>query len=125
MKRARVIPLLCGFLLKGLLSSGVAMDKEQTRVYCETPAKGKKGTHIVQWKYDLVRSFLLKRIPKTKEGIEFQGLADTIGKALSASEKSELGSVAWYTTTVKLDLEVKQEIERIAGSKPQRLRRRK
>ena len=41
---------------------------------------------------------------------------------LDPGEKEKPGSVSWYTTTVKLDMEVKREIERVPGSKPQRLR---
>lgn len=32
------------------------------------------------------------------------------------------GSIPWYVTTVKLDLEARGEIERIRQSSPQRLR---
>lgn len=33
----------------------------------------------------------------------------------------ELGSVGWYTTTVKLDLEARGEIARVESARPQRL----
>jgi hypothetical protein len=32
------------------------------------------------------------------------------------------GSVSWYVTTVKLDLETRGVVERVPGQKPQRLR---
>jgi hypothetical protein len=32
------------------------------------------------------------------------------------------GSISWYATMVKLDLEARGEIERIPGSSPQRIR---
>lgn len=32
------------------------------------------------------------------------------------------GSIGWYYTTIKLDLEARREIERIPGSKPQLIR---
>jgi hypothetical protein len=43
---------------------------------------------------------------------------------LSEIEKAGLGSIGWYTTTVKLDREVKGIIARVPGSKPQKLVRR-
>jgi hypothetical protein len=49
-------------------------------------------------------------------------LAALVAEHLPEDELDQLGSVSWYTTTVKLDLEVKGEIERIPGSSPQRLR---
>jgi len=46
-----------------------------------------------------------------------------VEERLAADERANLGSTGWYTTTVKLDLEAKGEIERVPGSTPQRLRR--
>ena len=40
-----------------------------------------------------------------------------------AVRRASLGSVGWYTTSVKLDMEEKGDIRRAAGSKPQRLLR--
>ncbi len=37
-------------------------------------------------------------------------------------EASFDGSISWYVTTVKLDLEARKVIERVPGSRPQRLR---
>ena len=41
-------------------------------------------------------------------------------RRLAADERDGLGSVSWYTTVVKLDLEVKGELRRLSSS-PQRL----
>jgi hypothetical protein len=56
-------------------------------------------------------------------GVEFKELPGLVEQHLLPADREALGSVSWYTTTVKLDLEVRGEIERIEGSKPQRLRR--
>ncbi len=53
----------------------------------------------------------------------FADLPDLVGKRLSKAQRCGFGSIGWYTTTVKLDLEARGLIERIEGSKPQRLRR--
>jgi hypothetical protein len=37
----------------------------------------------------------------------------------TGAELTELGSVSWYTTTVKLDLEARGGIARVKGAKPQ------
>lgn len=58
-----------------------------------------------------------------RDGVEFRCLSSMVEERLAADERANLGSTGWYTTTVKLDLEAKGEIERVPGSTPQRLRR--
>ena len=99
------------------------MAKVETKVLCETPTPGKKGTRIPQWKYDAVRAAILKVVPRSKEGIEFRKLPDLVEEVLSVDARRNLGSVTWHTVTVKLHLEVIGEIERIARFRPQRIRR--
>ena len=93
----------------------------EEKALCQTPTPGKKPTSISKWKYDLVRSAILASIPES--GIEFKRLARLVENQLTPEELDLLGSVSWYTTTVKLDMEVKVEIERVPGSNPQLLRR--
>ncbi len=90
---------------------------------CETPTPGKKPTRIDKWKYTAVRRAILKSIPNQGEGLPFKELAKHVEKNLSREELQKLGSVGWYTTTVKLDLEVRGEIKRIDKASPQRLLR--
>lgn len=99
------------------------MSRDASKVACATPTPGKQSTNIARWKYDLVRAAILKAVPKDEPGMEFQELAGEIRSALSAQDLEDLGSVSWYTTTVKLDLEVKEEIVRVDGMGPQRIRR--
>jgi len=68
-----------------------------------------------------VRSAILASIPET--GIEFKRLPQLVERKLTSGEMESLGSVSWYTTTVKLDMEVKGEIERVPGSNSQLLDR--
>lgn len=95
----------------------------EEKVMCETPTPGKKPTRIARWKYDLIRGAILEIVPTEEPGLEFRQLPDLVAKQLTPKQIQELGSVSWYTTTVKLDMEVKGDIERIPGSTPQRLRR--
>lgn len=100
------------------------MSEDRERVVCQTPTPGKKPTRIDRWKYQAVRRAVLEALPGPGgEGLEFNRLADRVGELLDADERRRLGSVPWYTTTVKLDLEVQGEIERVPGAGPQRLRR--
>ncbi len=99
------------------------MPNKEPTTLCKTPTPGKKGTRIAQWKYDCLRRVILKIVPRTKTGIAFQELPKLVEKSLTPQERKTLGSVTWYTVTVKLDLEVRGDLVRIAGAKPQRIRR--
>ena len=70
-----------------------------------------------------MRGVILQAVPEDDQGVEFRRLPDLVASALGEGKRERLGSVSWYTTTVKLELEVRGEIERIPGSRPQRLRR--
>jgi hypothetical protein len=87
------------------------------------PDREKIAPRIAKTKYDAVRTAILKAVPPNSEGVPFTGLADAVAMLLPATTLATLGSVGWYTTAVKLDLEARGEIERIPGTKPQRLRR--
>lgn len=95
---------------------------DDTRIVCETPTPGKKPTRIHKWKYDLLHGIILDILAASADGVEFRGLPAIIDARLSPEQRATLGSVSWYTTTVKLDMEVKGDIVRAPGEKPQRLR---
>jgi hypothetical protein len=97
--------------------------KEEPKVLCKTPTPDKKGTRILKWKYDLIRSAILAFVPQDEVGIQFKDLPRLVNELLIDEDLERLGSLGWYTTTVKLDLEVRGDIERVPGVKPQRLRR--
>ena len=92
------------------------------RITCRTPTPGKNPTRIHKWKYDLLRGIILDILARSVDGVEFRSLSCLIDASLTPQQRADLGSVSWYTTTVKLDMEVKGDIERLPGARPQRLR---
>lgn len=94
------------------------------RIQTRHPQRGKSMPRIDARKYAVVRTAVLKVVPKAKTGIPFSELATRVAEKLPGPVRRTLGSVSWYTTTVKLDLEARGEIERISGITPQRIRRR-
>ncbi|MBF0239828.1 MAG: hypothetical protein HQM12_19175 [SAR324 cluster bacterium] len=94
--------------------------KTEQKVLCKSPS-ATKGTRIEKWKYEAVKKAILQVVPKGGEGILFKDLATLVETGLPERIKASLGSVSWYTTTVKLDLEARGEIKRVPDSKPQRL----
>ncbi len=90
------------------------------KITCETPTPGKNPTRIDTWKYDLVSAAILEILPQAPPGIPFKELPSLVGEKLGES-REKVGSMAWYTTTVKLNLEVKGKIKQVDGLKPQHL----
>ena len=82
-----------------------------------------KTTRIPQEKYDLVSAAILAVVPKETGGVLFTRLPGLVKDRLTAKERDAVGSVDWYVTAVKLDLEARKVIERVPDSSPQRVRR--
>lgn len=80
--------------------------------------EGKKGVNIDQKKYEMVREAILSAV-KEHEVISFTNLMEEVGRRVDDSFE---GSIAWYTTSVKLDLEARDALERIPGRSPQQIR---
>ncbi|MFH1679651.1 MAG: hypothetical protein ABIH26_03295 [Candidatus Eisenbacteria bacterium] len=99
------------------------MAARADKVECRTPTPGRSATRVDRWKFEAVRRAILAVPSERKEGAAFRDLPGLVAKMLAARERAELGSVSWYTTTVKLELEVRGEIRRVPGARPQRLTR--
>jgi len=82
------------------------------------PEEGKQGVNISRAKYDMIRQAILNAV-RSQGSISFKGLVSLIDYNLRNRFE---GSVSWYVTTVKLDLEARGEIERIPGEREQILR---
>ena len=95
---------------------------DEDRVLCRTPSPGTTATRIPRWKYDAVRQAIRAAMSSNGDTMMFRDLPGEVARALSGEERERLGSVSWYTTVVKLDLEARGELLRVPGAKPQRLR---
>lgn len=81
--------------------------------------EGKAGVNIDKAKYDAIRSAILASIADNGEQIALKNLATAVTTHLPTTFD---GSIGWYITTVKLDLEARGEIERVPKTTPQQLR---
>ena len=77
---------------------------------------GKTGVNIDRQKYDVVREAILEAV-RTNGAITFSDLTTEVRSRLEATFA---GSISWYVTTVKLDLEARGEIVHLQKSGPQR-----
>lgn len=75
----------------------------------------KQGVNISREKYEIIRKAILGTLRARKE-IPFKDLACAVETQVG---KTFNGSVMWYVTTVKLDLEARGEVKRVPNSRPQ------
>lgn len=91
------------------------------KMKCYTPTPGKAPVNIDKSKYDLVARAILKVLPSDGDGVYFKDLPDLVADELGEQVMQQIGSRAWYTTTVKLHLEYEQKIRKVPGKGSQRL----
>ena len=79
------------------------------------PDPAKTGVNIDHGKYEQIRASIVQILTE-EERMTFSELGDLVVKDLTGNFD---GSILWYYTTVKLDLEARETIRRVPGSKPQ------
>ena len=79
---------------------------------------GKAGVNIARSKYELVRHAIIDSLNEHGE-VTFTQLGAFVQREIEGELE---GSVSWYYTTVKLDLEARGEIERTGSGSPHRIR---
>jgi len=80
--------------------------------------EGKQGVNISRDKYDRVSTAIIEALI-TRGELTFGDLIQEMNRKLAGTFD---GSISWYTTTVKMDLEARGAVERVPGSAPQLLR---
>lgn len=87
--------------------------------------------NLKEEKYNWIREAMLAVLPAADngDGMAFAELEKKVGAYLDEHEAPKAlfpkpGSVRWYTKAVQLDLEAREEIERLPNRSPIRLRKR-
>ena len=94
---------------------------EEEKILTLHPEEDKQGVNISRAKYDMIRQAILNAV-RSQGTISYKGLVSLIDYNLRNRFE---GSISWYVTTVKLDLEARGEIERIPDKGEQMLRLKK
>ena len=94
---------------------------EEEKILTLHPEEGKRGVNISRSKYEMVRQTILDAV-RSQGSITYKGLVSLAEYKLRNRFE---GSISWYVTTVKLDLEARDEIERVDENGEQRLRLKK
>jgi hypothetical protein len=82
------------------------------------PEEGKSGVNISRAKYDQIRETIVAALTEHHD-MTFADLGADVSRRLEGSFD---GSISWYYTTVKLDLEARGIVERVGKGSPQRIR---
>jgi hypothetical protein len=90
----------------------------EEKILTKHPDPAKQGVRISRAKYDVIRGTILDVLSENNE-TTFAELTNAVHQRLEGEFD---GSISWYVTTVKLDLEARDVIQRVPKSKPQRLR---
>jgi hypothetical protein len=99
------------------------VSPKEERIQLLHPDPDRKAPRVSAEKYEAVREAILQAVSENADGILFKDLAGRVSQLLTSQALDNLGSVGWYTTTVKLDLEARGLIQRVPGSKPQCLQK--
>ncbi|MEO8357839.1 MAG: hypothetical protein ABI621_18180 [Chloroflexota bacterium] len=75
----------------------------------------KQGVNISREKYEIICEAILSTLRAQKQ-MTFMNLSRAVEKEVNGTFE---GSVMWYVTTVKLDLEARGLVKRVPGSRPQ------
>lgn len=75
----------------------------------------KQGVNISREKYDIIHQAITATLRQNEE-MPFMKLARAVEKEMRGKFE---GSVTWYVTTVKLDMEARGEVRRVPNSRPQ------
>ena len=94
---------------------------EEEKILTLHPEEDKQGVNISRSKYDMIRQAIRDAI-RSQGTISFKGLVSLVEYNLRNRFE---GSIPWYVTTVKLDMEARGEIERIPGPGEQKIRLKK
>lgn len=81
------------------------------------PDPSKQGVRISREKYEVVRAAIL-RLLRVHGSQTFTSLGNLVEETLQPNFD---GSVMWYYTTIKLDMEARGELRRVPKSSPQKI----
>ena len=98
------------------MAQGASADREK-RILTRHP-EGKQGVNISRDKYDRMRGAIVRSMAGRGE-VPLQVVRDEVGNSLQGGFE---GSISWYFTTVKLDLEARGIIRRVPGMRPQHIK---
>lgn len=93
------------------------MDADNVARTMTLHPQGKQGVNIETSKYEAMAAAIVAAL-REEGDLTFQELEQAVTRRLAGGFD---GAIAWYLTTVKLDLEARHRVERTGKQSPQRL----
>ena len=90
---------------------------QRRRILTRHP-EGKQGVNISRDKYGAMKAAILRCVRSRRE-VPLQVVREDVESELQGRFE---GSVSWYSTTVKLDLEARGILQRVPGERTQRIK---
>lgn len=90
----------------------------EKKIMAQHPDPKKKGVNISQERYDVMRDAILTAL-KAQPEMTFQELVRAVEAQLTGKFD---GSILWYMTAVKLDMEARKQLERVPRTRPHKVR---
>ena len=88
----------------------------EQKIQLKHPA-GKKAFKMDTEKYGLIKKAILECLKK-EGGLTHKEMFEAINESFKKNKTSFIGSIEWHMEWVKLDLEARKEIKRMADSLP-------
>lgn len=85
-----------------------------TKIQCRSPNRpDAPATPIEGWKFDVVRTGILAALREKPSGLAAGAIPDCLPEFVSEAEIERLGNLEWLAEKVRLEMEVRGDIERI------------
>lgn len=85
----------------------------EDKTLCRNPDPEKAGVRLPTWKFETVRTAILQELANGP--VPLKEMTDRIAKRIPPDDLQRLGKLGWHMMGVKMELEVRGEIRRLAG----------
>jgi hypothetical protein len=89
----------------------------EKKILAQNPDPKKQGVNISEARYQVMKDTIIAAL-EIHGALTFQELARSVEAQLEGKFD---GSILWYMTTTKLDLEARKVIERVPGTRPHKV----
>ena len=111
--RGVFVSLSC-VIMFGALGCGSKPVPADPKVMCRSPNKpDAEPTPIQQWKFDIVSEAVTTVLRMEPAGLSSAELTKRVTAHVPAKDKGPLGKLEWLTEKVRMELEVRGDLERI------------
>ncbi len=108
-----VISLSLMFAFSGCGGQPAPTAVVESKVQCRSPNKpDAQPTPVEQWKFDTVQDAILTILGAEQGGIKSTVIPGRLPELISATDFERLGNLKWVVEKVRLEMEVRGEIER-------------